>query len=304
LAFAKYHIPNKPETRNQKPETRNQPPEAEPRRRRKTETIDPLKHFPNLLTLTNLVLGCLALVYIVEEHVYITLSEETAEGERFISALGLGRLNIACILVLVAAVVDLLDGLFARLLRAESEMGKHLDSLADMVTFGLVPGMIMYHLLAISWFASSNTFQTPVLLFLPAFVITLSAAWRLARYNISGRSARFTGLPTPAAAIVIASLPLAAHLSESGFDTWIANKWIMYCITLALAALMISRLPMAKMGAGHATWIFIGMCALVLAIGYFALGLLFSLVPALVMLYILFSLFISSSSRRSETVNP
>lgn len=253
------------------------------------------RHIPNLLTLTNLFLGCLAIVFILEEHIYITLTDETEAGTRYLSALGLGKLSVACVLVLGAALIDLLDGFIARLLKAESEIGKHLDSLADMVTFGVVPGLIMYHLLALSWFSSANTFATPTTLFLPAFAITIAAGWRLARFNSSATRSHFSGLPTPTAAVVIASLPLAAHLSENGFDTWIAERWVMYGITLVLSLLMISRLPMAKIGSGHATWIFIGIAALLLAIGYFAFGVFFSLIPFLVVLYILFSLVISSS---------
>ena len=283
-------------------------------------------YIPNFLTFTNLFLGCLAIVYIVQDNIYINLSDESEEGVRYISALGLGKLPIACILILVAAVIDLLDGYFARLFNAESRIGQQLDSLADLVTFGLVPGLIMYHLLAISWFGSANTFSTPVLLFLPAFAITLAAAWRLARFNVLlffdeadalfgkraevkdshdryANTSNFKGLPTPAAAIVVASLPLAAHLSESGFDKWIAEKWVMYGITLMLTLLMISRLPMAKIGSGHATWIFIAICALIMLVGRIAFGVFFSIVPSLVVLYVLYSLVISSSNRKSEIVN-
>jgi CDP-diacylglycerol--serine O-phosphatidyltransferase len=220
---------------------------------------------------------------------------------------------MACLLVLVAAVVDLLDGALARVLKVQSRMGAQLDSLADMVTFGVVPGLIMYHLLAVSWFASENPFGTPVVAFIPAFTITLAAAWRLARFNVhvgreegssgSALATSFRGLPTPASAIVVVSLPLAAHLSESGFDQWIANRWIMYGITVVLSLLMVSKLPMAKIGSGHATWIFVGICALILGVGYLAFDLLFSLIPILVVLYIVYSILMSGTRRQSSIVN-
>lgn len=275
------------------------------------------KYIPNLLTLANLFLGCLATVFILGEHIFINLSEEVVAGGRYISALGMGKLPVACILVLVAAVLDVLDGFLARVLKAESQIGKQLDSLADMVTFGFVPGLIMYHLLAISWFDSANAFMHRTVYFLPAFCITLAAAWRLARFNVilsfdeaealigkrtevkdsHDRYTRirtsFQGLPTPAAAIVVASLPIAAHLSEAGYDLWIANKMAMYGIIIALSLLMISRLPMVKLGVGHATWIFVGISAVLLAAGYLVFGVFFSLMPVLVVLYILFSLIIS-----------
>lgn len=259
------------------------------------------KSLPNLLTLANLFLGCLAVVYILQDNIYINLGEESVDGVRYISALGLGKIPVACLLVFAAALIDLLDGFLARFLKAESQLGKQLDSLADVVTFGLVPGLIMYHLLAVSWFSSANALAHPTTYFLPAFAITLAAGWRLARFNASGSDTHFRGLPTPAVALVVASLPLSLHFSE-GFTEPLMNKWLLYALTGLLSLLMISRLPVAKPGAGHMTWIFLGLCAALLLVAHLVAGVLFVLVPAVVLLYILYSLVISS--KESNTTNP
>jgi len=131
-----------------------------------------------------------------------------------------GKLHLAGIMVFVAAVFDFFDGFAARLLNAQSELGKELDSLADMVAFGVLPGLIVYQF--INGFL--GLFFIPFLerpinlhiISLMAFLLTAASAYRLAKFNIDTRqSNNFIGLPTPAMAMFFASIPLIAEWQYS-----------------------------------------------------------------------------------------
>jgi CDP-diacylglycerol--serine O-phosphatidyltransferase len=110
-------------------------------------------------------------------------------------------------LLFIAAGIDFADGFIARLLKAESETGKQLDSLADVVTFGVLPGIMVYQLLERAYFLESGALYTSKLFMLPALLLPLAAAYRLARFNISNTSkVYFTGLATPAMGVFVATL--------------------------------------------------------------------------------------------------
>lgn len=142
------------------------------------------KQIPNLFTLANLFSGCLALFYIFQESFVLTF---------FFVALGI--------------FFDFFDGFFARLLKVESPLGLQLDSLADMVTSGVVPGFVMY-------FMMSKVSEFPIYFPFLGMIIILGSAYRLAKFNIDTRQTdAFIGLPTPANALFICSLPLV--VSES-----------------------------------------------------------------------------------------
>lgn len=157
------------------------------------------KNIPNAITCGNLLCGCLAIV----------------------SAFN-GNLIWSAYLVGIAAVLDFLDGFVARMLRVHSEIGKQLDSLADMVTFGVVPGVIMFHLIHISLLPGGFVFgptetEAMIIKYVPfiAFLISIFSAVRLAKFNIDTRqSDSFIGVPTPANSILIASFPLILNLGE------------------------------------------------------------------------------------------
>ena len=136
-----------------------------------------IKNLPNILTLFNLFLGCMAIVYLFNDHMVIM----SGEREMFID---MGQIALACYCVFTAAIIDFFDGFVARLLKAQSEFGKQLDSLADMVTFGLVPGLIMYELIARSYYANYSSFDYPVLFYSAGFALTIFAAVRLAKFNL------------------------------------------------------------------------------------------------------------------------
>lgn len=148
---------------------------------------------PNTLTCLNLFTGCLAIIFIFNGHFYF-----------------------AGFFVGISAVFDFFDGLAARVLKVNSEIGKQLDSLADLISFGLVPGLVLYQLISISLLEyNTPLLQRPVvhiLLSLAGFIVPIFSALRLAKFNIdTEQSIHFKGMPTPANAILITSIPLMLH---------------------------------------------------------------------------------------------
>ena len=157
-----------------------------------------IKNFiPNLLTLINLIFGMVGIVLAFD-----------------------GKLHLAGIMVFVAAVFDFFDGFAARLLNAQSDLGKELDSLADMVTFGVLPGVIVYQVVnGLSGIYFTSFLERPLnlhVISLLAFLLTAASAYRLAKFNIDTRqSTNFIGLPTPAMAMFFASIPMLAEWQYS-----------------------------------------------------------------------------------------
>jgi CDP-diacylglycerol--serine O-phosphatidyltransferase len=227
------------------------------------------KGLPNVITLINLLCGCCAIV----------LAFEVRPRAAFYFFCG-------------ALAADYLDGLAARLLRVSSDMGKQLDALADMVSFGLLPGVAMYLLMNggqanFSWGA------------IPAFIITLFSALRLGKFNLDTRQTdNFIGLPTPACAIFCMGLLLAARADAPGFGTVLANPWTLYPIAGALAYLLVAEIPMFSLKFKHTRWkgneikfIFAGAATLLLVLFQT------TALPLIVLLYILISIF---SPKRSS----
>jgi CDP-diacylglycerol--serine O-phosphatidyltransferase len=121
-------------------------------------------------------------------------------------------------------------------------MGAQLDSLADMVTFGVAPGMIFFQLLKISFIREENGLDVTMWALAPALLFPAAAAWRLARFNIENNTAGdFKGLPSPAAGLLVASLPLILFYNYFNVASLLLNKWALYFIILLLSYLMISR---------------------------------------------------------------
>ncbi len=194
------------------------------------------QHIPNLITLLNVFCGCVATVFAV-----------------------LNQLELAVFFVFMGIVFDFFDGFAARLLDVKSELGLQLDSLADMITSGLVPGIVMFQLLAMSMSGGWNvdlssqmehdTFwvglKVAPLPFL-GFVITLASAYRLAKFNIDeNQVSSFVGLPTPANALLILSLPLILLYQNSEFlSVIILNQWFLIAITLLSAFLLNAKIEL------------------------------------------------------------
>lgn len=169
------------------------------------------QHVPNIITLLNLFCGCIALIFVMHQD--------------FLSAFFFVSLGIF---------FDFFDGFFARLFRVSSSLGLQLDSLADMITSGVVPGLTMFMLLSKD--GSSTTDIMPYF----GFIITLGACYRLANFNIDTRqSDSFIGLPTPANALLIMSLPLImqGELHATVTDL-LSNQWFLLLITVLSAFIM------------------------------------------------------------------
>lgn len=203
-----------------------------------------MKNVPNLFTLLNLVFGCLAIVFVLQNG--ITISGD-AEGATWIDIPE--KIWMASLFIGIAAVIDFLDGFVARLFKASSEMGKQLDSLADVVSFGVAPGMILYQFLRLSLAKESNSLDASIIWLLPAFIIPCAAAWRLARFNLdTTQSYSFKGMPVPANGMFFASLPLIYwNVNEPWVQQLLLNKWFLYALILVFSGLMVSRLPLMAM---------------------------------------------------------
>ncbi len=199
-----------------------------------------MKQIPNIFTLLNLFLGCMAIICILQNGIVI---RSTAEGVQLFDVSE--QIYLASLFIGLAAVVDFLDGFVARLFKATSEMGKQLDSLADVVSFGVAPAMIMYQFLRMSYAREEDGIEVSILWLLPALLLACAGAYRLARFNIdTSQSYGFKGVPIPAAGLLIASLPLIYW--NAGNETVLGlllNKWVLYGIILTVSWLMVSKLP-------------------------------------------------------------
>lgn len=205
-----------------------------------------MKQIPNIFTLLNLLFGCIAIVFTLQtQSVLINVNDD------FSSSFNLPeQLTYASVFIFIAAIVDFLDGFVARLFNASSEMGRQLDSLADVVSFGVAPSMIMYQLLRFSYMKEENGLDTSVLMLFPAFLIACAGAYRLARFNLDdSQSFGFKGVPIPAAGLLIASFPLVLHYGSNMINVHeiFMNKWFLYAVIIFISMLMISTLPMMAM---------------------------------------------------------
>ena len=235
------------------------------------------KHIPNAITCCNLLCGCLAIVQAFE-----------------------GNLVNAAYLVGAGAIFDFFDGFAARMLKVSSPIGKDLDSLTDMVTFGVVPGVVMFQLINKTSNLSSDfninenhldfiayigfTKQISYL----SFLISIFSAIRLAKFNNDTRQTdSFIGVPTPAAAMFICSIPLIEEFNHIDF---ILNPYVLIVITVVLSFLLVSELPLFALKFKHFKWkdneirfVFLGLSLVML------ITLQFVGIPLIIIMYILLS---------------
>jgi CDP-diacylglycerol--serine O-phosphatidyltransferase len=206
----------------------------------------PLRGVPNLFTLLNLFFGCCAILFCLQ-----TEAINIIQGDDLITSFNLPeKLTYASVCIGIAAIIDFLDGFLARLLKAPSEMGKQLDSLSDVVSFGVAPSMILYQFLRISYMRQENGLDVSTIWLALAFLFACAGAWRLARFNIDTTPATaFKGVPIPAAGLVVASLPLIAHYNyfDGSINNLLFNKWFLYAVIFVLCWLMVSKLPMVSL---------------------------------------------------------
>ena len=209
------------------------------------------KQIPNLFTLANLFFGCMAIVSIMQSGLSVSYD---ANGENLVEIPE--RIYMASIFIAIAAIVDFFDGFVARLLKVPSELGKQLDSLADVVSFGVAPGLIIYQFLRLSFSQLEGGLEISSLFLLPAFIVPCAGAYRLARFNIdTEQSFGFKGVPIPAIGIWIASFPLVYWFSK---DTWVIhllrNYWFWYAVIISASYLMVSTLPMMALKFKQFSW--------------------------------------------------
>lgn len=200
-----------------------------------------MKQIPNIVTLLNLVFGCLAILFILQPgESIITTGDEGNWVANLPEKIWWGSICIG-----IAAIVDFLDGFVARLMKASSEMGKQLDSLADVVSFGVAPGLILYQLLRIAYIQEESGLDTSLVQLIPFVLFPMAGAYRLARFNLDTRQQYgFRGVPIPAAGLVVASFPLILWYNSFGLASLITNKWFLYAVIVVMSWLMISDLPM------------------------------------------------------------
>jgi CDP-diacylglycerol--serine O-phosphatidyltransferase len=197
-----------------------------------------MKNIPNLFTLLNLIFGCIAIVFILQTGESIIVMENTGATQVYMPE----KIWWGALFIFGAAIIDFLDGFLARLMRANSEMGKQLDSLSDVVSFGVAPGLILYQLLRLGYAQEPNGLNVSIIALLPAFIFTTSVAWRLAKFNLANnQSYNFKGVPSPAAGLLIASFPLIILYEYFNIQSLFINTWFLYAVILIVSYLMLSN---------------------------------------------------------------
>lgn len=242
------------------------------------------KHIPNLITAGNILCGCLATL------VAFKLPD---------------KLHLSAFLILGAAIFDYFDGFAARLLKAYSDMGKELDSLADMISFGFAPSAIVFALLCKTTGIENVTEMSisDIAVCSSAFIISVLSAFRLAKFNVDTRqTSSFIGLPTPANALFFISFPLILHYSpQSILAPLIQNQWFLIFISILMSFMLISELPMFSFKfksfnpkenkIRYAFLTFIIICALTLK---------FASIPLIIVGYFIFSLIDNMSKSKQQ----
>ena len=241
------------------------------------------RHIPNIVTLLNLFSGCIGVIFAVH-----------------------GNFVVAAIFVFLGIFFDFFDGLLARKLNVQSPLGIQLDSLADLVTSGVVPGIIMFKLISITVDAPNYStysdswnsifhwqgFKLSVLPLI-GLLIPLASAYRLARFNLDeDQQTYFKGLPVPANTLLILSLPLILEYQNSDvMNSIIINKWFLIALTLLSCYLLNSKIKLFalkfkdwsfKNNAVRYIFLIVSIVALVI--------LQFAAIPIIVLLYIILSL--------------
>jgi CDP-diacylglycerol--serine O-phosphatidyltransferase len=219
------------------------------------------KHIPNIVTLLNLVSGCFAILLAVQ-----------------------GFLKEAAAMVLLASVFDFFDGMVARLLHVKSDIGKELDSLADVVSFGVAPAMIVYQLFIPVDITNLTAYNIHIIPACISFLFPCFVALRLAKFNLDTRQTEiFYGLPSPAAAFVLISFPF---FSQNEYSFWIYTIVILFLCVFMLANIPLLSLKFKDFGLKNNIfrYILIGIAAILVVL------LTFRSIPFIILIYICLSL--------------
>ncbi|MBL4654830.1 MAG: CDP-diacylglycerol--serine O-phosphatidyltransferase [Bacteroidia bacterium] len=233
------------------------------------------KQIPNFFTLLNLVFGCLSITN--------SFSNNQDWAAYFIG---------------FAAIADFLDGFLAKKLNATSRLGKELDSLADMVSFGVAPAAMLYHMIKYPYMEGLSMGDYAKLLGIAhfacylAYLITVFSAIRLAKFNVDeDQEHEFKGLPTPANALFISYLFLLTKADLWGLKGYILNPFFLVLLTIVLCYLLVSKIPMFSMkfqtyswGENKIKYIFL-LISLALLIQFSLVG-----IPLIILLYMILSI--------------
>jgi CDP-diacylglycerol--serine O-phosphatidyltransferase len=237
------------------------------------------KHIPNFITTLNLFSGCIGIILALQY-----------------------RIDYAAYFIGVAAFFDFMDGMAARILHVKSEIGKELDSLADVVSFGVLPGLIVYQLMA-------NSPNTPeagsyISIFsLAALIIPILSAVRLAKFNLDTRqTTSFIGLPVPANALFLGSLPLIKM--QAGFGesfSWLTvftdNYYVLAVIAVGMSLLLVSEIPLISLKFRNLKFADNKPQFILVAFAVIAFSIVtFTAVPLVILAYIVLSLIFKPTS--------
>jgi CDP-diacylglycerol--serine O-phosphatidyltransferase len=232
------------------------------------------KHIPNAITLLNLLAGLLALIHAFN-----------------------GNYNEAFSLVCLGIFFDYWDGFFARIWKVQSPIGLQLDSLADMVTSGVVPGLVMYKMLGdiqenqSQYNLTEDTYYMGVVPYL-GFLITLASCYRLAKFNVDTRQTdSFIGLPTPANALLIMSIPMIQFHSEfEWLVDFLSNPYVLVGVTVLSSYLLNAEIPLFSLKVKSFSWEKYKMQVVFLILSLILIVLLeFIAIPIIILLYVILS---------------
>jgi CDP-diacylglycerol--serine O-phosphatidyltransferase len=232
------------------------------------------KHIPNAITLLNLLAGLLALIHAFN-----------------------GNYNEAFSLVCLGIFFDFWDGFFARIWKVQSPIGLQLDSLADMVTSGVVPGLVMYKMLGdiqenqSQYNLTEDTYYMGVVPYL-GFLITLASCYRLAKFNVDTRQTdSFIGLPTPANALLIMSIPMIQFHSEfEWLVDFLSNPYVLVGVTILSSYLLNAEIPLFSLKVKSFSWEKYKMQVVFLILSLILIVLLeFISIPIIILLYVILS---------------
>lgn len=247
------------------------------------------KYIPNFVTLLNLFCGSLAVVFAVHNNFVVS-----------------------ALFVFLGIFFDFFDGLLARKLNVQSELGVQLDSLADMVTSGLVPGIVMFKLISISvdapdsmhvddWSSATDFYGLRLVpLALIGLCITLASAYRLAKFNIDeDQQSYFKGLPTPANTLLIMSLPLIMEFQNNAmFNSLILNQWFLIGLTIVSCYLLNAKIKLFALKFKNFSFIENKFrYALIILSILFMIGFHFIAIPLIIILYIVLSLLKNATTK-------
>jgi CDP-diacylglycerol---serine O-phosphatidyltransferase len=232
------------------------------------------KHIPNAITLLNLLAGLFALIHAFN-----------------------GNYNEAFSLVCLGIFFDFWDGFFARIWKVQSPIGLQLDSLADMVTSGVVPGLVMYKMLGdiqenqSQYNLTEDTYYMGVVPYL-GFLITLASCYRLAKFNVDTRQTdSFIGLPTPANALLIMSIPMIQFHSEfEWLVDFLSNPFVLVGVTVLSSYLLNAEIPLFSLKVKNFSWEKYKMQVVFLILSLILIVLLeFIAIPIIILFYVILS---------------